>query len=130
MYIKNDTIWVAHKLIRKTRTTTHINKTGYVTQLPEQTVPFTDLKDDGDRWMCSTTAHLNIPAQNTTQQHTAFKEYCNKLPLWCKHLLANINFLEDEEELCHLLQADEMLYLVADGGETAGIGYYGWVAAT
>eukprot|EP00957_Ditylum_brightwellii_P180794 13773303-Ditylum_brightwellii.AAC.1 len=53
-----------------------------------------------------------------------------KFHLWCKHLLANINFLEDKEELCHLLQADKMLYLVTDGGETAGIGYYRWVTAT
>eukprot|EP00957_Ditylum_brightwellii_P118608 9046559-Ditylum_brightwellii.AAC.1 len=93
---KNDTTWVAHKLIRKTRITTHINKTGHATQLPEQTVPVTDLKDEGDRWTCSTPAHLNISPQNTTQQHTTFNEYCNKLPLWCKHILANINFLENK----------------------------------
>eukprot|EP00957_Ditylum_brightwellii_P121322 9252055-Ditylum_brightwellii.AAC.1 len=123
---KNDTTWVAHELIRKTRTTSHINKRGHAAQLPAQTVPVTDLKDEGDRWTCNTPAHLNTPPQNTPQRHTMFKEYCNNLPLWHKHLLANINFLKDEEELCYLLQANKMLYLVTDGGKTAGIGYYGW----
>eukprot|EP00957_Ditylum_brightwellii_P180366 13739991-Ditylum_brightwellii.AAC.1 len=73
---------------------------------------------------------MKSPIQQATQQYDTFQEYCNSLPKWCKHLLANINFMWNKEELCHILQNNKTIYLVTDGGKTTGIGYYGWVAAT
>eukprot|EP00957_Ditylum_brightwellii_P146701 11167084-Ditylum_brightwellii.AAC.1 len=51
------------------------------------------------------------------------------LPDWTQYLLKDITYLDDVEEICNALQSDEAIYFVTDGGETNGIGYYGWVIA-
>ena len=38
--------------------------------------------------------------------------------------------IEDEDELCQLLQNNETMYFVSDCGTTNGHGYFGWVIVT
>eukprot|EP00957_Ditylum_brightwellii_P045234 3429019-Ditylum_brightwellii.AAC.1 len=99
-------------------------------QLPEHTAPIADLKDNTNRWQCSIPATLNTTIHQETQQYNTFQEYCKSLPKWCRHLLVNINFIWDEEEICLILQNNKTVYVVTDRGKTTGIGYYGWVIAT
>eukprot|EP00957_Ditylum_brightwellii_P158607 12072421-Ditylum_brightwellii.AAC.1 len=59
-----------------------------------------------------------------------FSENVNTLPSWSRHLLQNVNMIEDEDDLCEMLQNNETMYFVLDGGATDGRGYFRWVIAT
>jgi hypothetical protein len=49
---------------------------------------------------------------------------------WERHLLSDIEEIQDGMTLADALQLGLDIWLVTDGGDTDGNGYYGWVIAT
>ena len=49
---------------------------------------------------------------------------------WERHLLSNIEETQGGMTLADALQLGLDIWLVTDGGDTDGNGYYGWVIAT
>ena len=47
-----------------------------------------------------------------------------------KNLIKGVTLKTTTEEISEIIQGNEMLYLVLDGGQDNGPGYYGWVIAT
>eukprot|EP00957_Ditylum_brightwellii_P025027 1893841-Ditylum_brightwellii.AAC.2 len=77
---------------------------------------------------CST-PRQHITSSTQAPPPTSFNEYCATLPPWCRHLLSQLDFIADKEDLCDALESSENLYFATDGGETNGIGYYRWMIA-
>eukprot|EP00957_Ditylum_brightwellii_P204667 15340346-Ditylum_brightwellii.AAC.1 len=93
-------------------------------------IPATDAtKDKGV--ICITLPASYEPKQMVPSiQHTTFLKYVQTLEEWECSVLEEVDMEVKEDELKELSQDNIQLFLVSDGGEIDGLGYFGWVIGT
>eukprot|EP00957_Ditylum_brightwellii_P191883 14607550-Ditylum_brightwellii.AAC.1 len=128
LYLHCNDTWTAHSTTKATQKALYFSRHGTPSDLPASTISILDLIVQQTTYSCTIPSPLKT-SPSMTPEFTTFKEYINALLQWTHDLLCNINFIDDEEELCLFLQGIEHMYFVTEGSETEGTGYFGWVAA-
>eukprot|EP00957_Ditylum_brightwellii_P180661 13762232-Ditylum_brightwellii.AAC.1 len=94
--------------------------------LPNNTVPVTDVVQTEDTSICTQGSNIIVTPSKPTTPPTMFNEYIETLEQWERDLLTGHQLLVEEEDLVSILKEDLKVFLVSDGGEVDGLGYFGW----
>ena len=64
------------------------------------------------------------------EQEIYFNDYIETLQQWEAELIRGTQQVLEIEDVISILQDEQKIYLVSDGGEENGLGYFGWVIAS
>eukprot|EP00978_Attheya_sp_CCMP212_P033250 scaffold133307_cov46-Attheya_sp.AAC.3 len=99
-------------------------------QLPEDTIPITDLEEtfSGKKFTIPATLQETNPTEMPII--ATFEQYISTLPEWTQQLIQSTQEeFDDTQQALHelVIPSSTSLTFVTDGGATDGHGYFGWV---
>jgi hypothetical protein len=130
LYQSQDNVWTRYAPIRLGITQTY-NKTRHISEPPNLPYP-ANPKVGNKHYTCHHSCSKRLPQlRHNSPTWTNLEEFLDAhMHTWERHLLSDIEETQGGMTLADALRLGLDIWLVTDGGDTDGNGYYGWVIAT
>jgi hypothetical protein len=128
VYIRHEQSWSKGNICQQRKYWTYHNLIG-VEEIESATslIPAEVVNESKQRINWS--QRCNVKTRNDSiYKESDWEIYKKSIPIWEKHVLQNIEFMDDEEKILEILSNEECtIYCVSDGGVEGSLGSYGWV---
>ena len=129
LYVREKNEWTAHKLRKRTRKFLWFRQNGEPLQPIGDETPITEMVCEEQQIKTRIPKSI-LKRSEQLDQVIYFNDYIDTLQQWEAELIRGTQQVLEIEDIIPILQDDQKLYLVSDGGEENGLGYFGWVIAS